>query len=73
MKILGISDSHEAHACGMIAKSSADIAREISRLKSDQGFPDLAINKALEIADISADEIDHVAVAAQLRPISQLV
>ena len=67
MKILGISDSHEAHACVMIdGKIVSAISQErLSRLKADQGFPDLAISKALEIAGITADQIDHVAVAAQ--------
>ena len=67
MRILGISDSHESHACVMIdGKIVSAIAQErLSRLKADQGFPDLAINKALEIAGITAGEIDQVAVAAQ--------
>lgn len=67
MNILGISDSHEAHACVMIDGEivSAISQERLSRLKADQGFPGLAINRALEIAGICASEIDHVAIAAR--------
>lgn len=67
MKVLGISDSHESHACVMIDGEivSAISQERLSRLKADQGFPDLAINKALEIAGINAGEIDQVAFAGQ--------
>ena len=67
MIVLGISDSHESHAC--ILKDGeivAAIAEErLSRLKADQGYPKKAIEKVLEISGVSVDDLDLVAVAGQ--------
>lgn len=67
MKILGISDSHEAHACVMVNGQiiSAVAEERLTRLKADTGFPNLAIKQALEIANIDTKDIDHVAFAAK--------
>lgn len=65
MIVLGISDSHEAHAC--IVRDGAVIAaiaeERLSRLKADMGYPRRSIEAVLAIAGINADEIDHVAFA----------
>jgi carbamoyltransferase len=67
MIILGISDSHEAHAC--IYKNGKIIAaiseERLSRLKSDQGYPKKAIDKVLEISGIVSEDLDLIAVAGQ--------
>lgn len=65
MIILGIGDSHEAHAC--VVKNGellAVVAEErLSRLKSDMGYPKQAIEAVLDIANISASDIDYIAFA----------
>jgi carbamoyltransferase len=65
--ILGICDSHEAHACILRdGEILATIAEErLSRLKADMGYPRRAIDRVLEITGISAGEIDHVAFAGR--------
>lgn len=65
MIILGIGDSHESHACVLRdGHLVAAIAEErLSRLKSDMGYPRLAIEAALAIAGVSPAEIDVVAYA----------
>lgn len=68
MIILGISDSHESHACVVRdGKLLSAIAEErLSRLKTDIGYPKQAIDKALEIAGVAPDEIDVVAFAGRV-------
>lgn len=67
MIILGISDSHEAHACiYKDGKIVAAISEErLSRLKSDQGYPKRAIDKVFEISGVLPEDLDLVAVAGQ--------
>lgn len=67
MIILGISDSHEAHACLIInGKLKAAVAEErFSRLKSDMGYPTKAIEAVLETSKIKPRDIDFVAFAGQ--------
>ena len=63
--VLGISDSHEAHACilkdGVLVAAMAE--ERLSRLKSDTGYPRRAIDSVMEIAGVTADDIDVVAMA----------
>jgi carbamoyltransferase len=67
MVILGISESHDAHACllvdGVLAAAVAE--ERLSRLKSDSCYPKRAIDEVLRIASISANEIDAVAFASK--------
>lgn len=67
MIILGISDSHEAHAC--IVKDGrllAAIAEErISRLKADVGYPRRSIEAVLRVSGVKPDQIDAVALASK--------
>lgn len=67
MKILGISDGHECHACVMINGQivSAIAEERLSRLKADQGFPSKSIKKVLEMSGLTPDDIDHVAFASE--------
>jgi len=63
--ILGIADSHEAHAC--VVKSgrivSAAVEERFSRIKTDCGYPSRAIEKVIEESGIKANEIDLVVMA----------
>ena len=65
MIVLGIGDSHEAHAC--LIKDGELVAamgeERLSRLKSDMGYPRRSIDSVLGIANISPDQIDCVAFA----------
>jgi carbamoyltransferase len=67
MIVLGISESHESHACIVRdGKLLAAMAEErLSRLKADSGYPRLAIDSVLSTAGISPEEIDMVVFAAQ--------
>lgn len=65
MLILGISDSHEAHACvledGQLKSAVAE--ERLSGLKSDMGYPSRSIQAALDTAGVAAKDIDIVAFA----------
>ncbi|MDC0074724.1 carbamoyltransferase [Alphaproteobacteria bacterium] len=67
MNILGISDSHEAHACivqdGEILAAVAE--ERFSRVKSDMGYPKKAIENVLEITKLDPKDIDLVAFAGE--------
>ncbi len=67
MIILGICESHEAHACIVRDGELLAVAAEerYSRLKTDSGYPRLAIDGVLKTAGISRDEIDLVAFASR--------
>ena len=66
MIILGISDSHEAHACLLKdGRLLAAVAEErLSRLKTDCGYPKKAIEAVIKIANIKKEDIDLVAFAS---------
>ena len=67
MIILGICDSHEAHACivrdGHLIAAMAE--ERLSRLKADMGYPQRSIDAVLQTCGISPEEIDAVAFAGQ--------
>lgn len=67
MIVLGISDSHEAHAC--IVRDGhleAAISEErLSRLKADIGYPRRAIDAVLDTCGIRPEDIDLVAFAGR--------
>jgi carbamoyltransferase len=67
MIVLGISDSHEAHAC--IVRDGSLVAaiseERLSRLKADIGYPRRAIDAVLKIAGVTPEEIDLVAFAGR--------
>ena len=65
MIVLGISDSHESHACIVRdGKLVAVMAEErLSRLKADMGYPYRSIDAVLKIAGVTPTEIDVVAFA----------
>jgi len=67
MIILGIGDSHEAHAC--IVKDGVLVAamgeERLSRIKADMGYPRQSIDNVLSIAGVKATDIDMVAFAGQ--------
>lgn len=67
MIILGISDSHEAHACIVRdGRLVAAIAEErLSRLKADMGYPKKSIDAVLAVSGLSAEDIDIVAFAGE--------
>ncbi|MEP0942327.1 MAG: carbamoyltransferase C-terminal domain-containing protein [Rhizobiaceae bacterium] len=67
MVILGIGDSHEAHACVVVdGKLTAAIAEErLSRLKADMGYPKRSIDAVLSLSGLEPDEIDIVAIASR--------
>jgi carbamoyltransferase len=66
--ILGICDSHEAHACIVHdGELIAAIAEErLSKLKADMGYPRSAIDCVLEITGIAPEEVDVVAWAGRM-------
>jgi len=65
MIILGICDSHEAHACivqdGQLLAAISE--ERLSRIKADMGYPVMAIERILKTVDISPQDIDIVAFA----------
>lgn len=67
MIILGISDSHEAHACIVRdGRLEAVIAEErLSRLKADMGYPRRSIDAVLRICGLTPKDINLVAFAGQ--------
>lgn len=67
MIVLGISDSHEAHACIVRdGRLVAAISEErLSRLKADIGYPQKSIDAVLALSGVAPDEIDMVAFAGR--------
>ena len=67
MIILGISDSHEAHACiyksGRIIAAAAE--ERFSRVKTDCGYPEKAIEKVISKSGIKKEDIDLVVFAGK--------
>jgi carbamoyltransferase len=65
MIVLGISDSHEAHACIVRdGRLEAAISEErLSRLKADMGYPKRSIDAVLDICGLEPSDIDMVAFA----------
>ncbi|MDO8599258.1 MAG: carbamoyltransferase C-terminal domain-containing protein [bacterium] len=65
MTILGISDSHESHACivrdGVLLAAMAE--ERLSRLKADIGYPKRSIEAILRMTGIDPTSIDLVAFA----------
>ena len=57
--ILGISDSHEAHACILVdGKVVCAVAEErITRLKADMGYPKNAIEAVLKISELTHEKL----------------
>lgn len=74
MKILGISDTHEAAAALMIdGKIIASSAEErFSRLKSDMGYPFQAIRFCLDFAGIQSQDLDAVVLATNNSPAAHI-
>ncbi|ATX82049.1 carbamoyltransferase [Mariprofundus ferrinatatus] len=81
MIILGINDIAHHNTSAAIVKDGEIVAaieeERISRIKLDNGYPYAAINEVLEIAGLSAGDIDHVALAGldhvQQRPALNLM
>lgn len=67
MIILGIGDSHEAHAClvrdGILVAAMGE--ERLTRLKADMGYPRRSIDAVLESAGVSPTDIDIVAFAGE--------
>lgn len=65
MLILGVHDGHNATAA--LLKDGEIIAaiseERLSRIKNDAGYPKRAVEKVLEISNLSAGDIDYVALA----------
>ena len=74
MVILGISDSHEAHACifkfGKILAAAAE--ERFSRIKTDSGYPKKAIDKVIEESGIKKNEIDYLIALKNIKKLIQL-
>lgn len=68
MNILGINYVyHDSTAC-IVRDGELAVAIEEERLtrkKHDNSFPEMAIARCLEVADVSLEEIDHVAISYQ--------
>lgn len=70
MKVLGISDNHNAGAAVVIdgrlvaAVNEERLCREKNRL----GFPALAIAEVLRLSGLRPDEVDHIVVAGDITP-----
>ncbi len=67
MIILGISDSHECHACILIdGRLISAIAEErFSRIKTDQGYPKKSIEYVMKQSEIQSKDIDLVVFAGK--------
>jgi carbamoyltransferase len=67
MIVLGIGDSHEAHACvvkdGVLVAAMAE--ERLSRRKAEMGYPQRSIDAVLSISGLAARDIDLVAFAGQ--------
>ena len=67
MNILGIGDSHEAHACivqdGNLVAAMAE--ERLSRLKADMGYPRRSIDAVLALSGLKPEDIDVVAFAGE--------
>lgn len=67
MIVLGICDSHEAHACvvrdGVLVAAMSE--ERLSRVKADMGYPRRSIDAVLRLAGIAPNDIDVVAIAGQ--------
>ena len=65
MRILGLCDSIESHACILEnGKLLAAISEErLSRLKADAGYPRKSIDKVLKISKIDPKDLDYVVIA----------
>ena len=65
MNILGISDSHEAHACLLTDGEIISVMAEerLSRLKADMGYPKRAIESVLKISGLKSDDLDFIVFA----------
>lgn len=65
MLIIGIHDGHNATAAllkdGEIVAAISE--ERLSRIKNDPGYPKRAVDKVLEISNLSAGDIDYVALA----------
>lgn len=74
MYILGISDSHESHACILKdGKLISCIAEErLNRIKGFVGYPKMAIEKVLKIANIKSEDLDYVVIASYNAGLFQL-
>ena len=74
MYILGISDSHESHACVLKdGKLISCIAEErLNRIKGFVGYPKLAIEKVLKIANIKSKDLNHIVIASYNAGLFQL-
>ncbi len=75
MIILGINDGHQSSAALMIdGKVLAAIAEErFTRKKNEHGYPKNAIKACIDLAKISIEDIDHVAIATKLLPPSYFI
>lgn len=64
--ILGIHEAHDASAAIMVDGRIVAAAQEerFSGLKGDYGFPRQAISACMEIAGVTSQDIDHVALAS---------
>ena len=74
MYILGIVEGHNSSAA--LLKDGRIMAvcfeERLSRLKNDLGYPARAIDYCLNAADISPEEIDHVALVTENLPLAQI-
>src|SRR5438477_7908107 len=70
MYILGIGCGHDACAClicdGVIVADAAE--ERFSRVKHMEGFPEVAIRFCLRAANITAVELDYIAIAGRTLP-----
>ncbi len=70
MITLGIHDGHTATACLLVDGTVAACISEerLTRKKEQGGFPRLAVQACLELAGVSPDQVDGVAVAGLMPP-----
>ena len=70
MIVLGINDGHNASAALLVdgAVVAALNEERLTRRKNEYGYPAQAIVHCLKIAGVSANQIDHVALATKALP-----
>ena len=72
--ILGIHDGHDAGAVLIEGERIFAVNEErLNRIKKYRGFPEMSVAKVLEMADVSPEEVDVIAVAGIFRKQKRLL
>ena len=74
MIVLGVHDGHDAGAVLFKGEEIYAVNEErLNRIKKYRGFPELSINKVLEMGEVHPEEVEVIAVAGIFRKQSRLL